>query len=147
MESTLSEDMLSEKLDYIAKFYACMPHEQVRQRFVRLLEISDRYEMVAKCTDGCNLAEAFVRAGNNDIDVLKLFLDRKININIKNEAGDTALMRASDCGFKEIVQLLLDHGADVDLKNKKGRTASDLAENNEIKEMIQNHVNTSYVLK
>ena len=56
-------------------------------------------------------------------------------------------MCASQYGHKEIVQLLLDFNADIDLKDNKGKTAFDLAETEEIREMIQNHVNTSYVLK
>jgi len=56
-------------------------------------------------------------------------------------------MFASSCGYKEIVQLLLDHNADINLKTYNGKTALDLAQTKEIKEMIENHVNTSYVLK
>jgi len=33
------------------------------------------------------------------------------------------------------------------LKNNQGKTALDMAKTEEIKEMIQNHINTSYVLK
>ena len=56
-------------------------------------------------------------------------------------------MCASQYGHKEIVQLLLNRGANIDLKNEDGQTALDYAKTDEIKEMIQNHINTSYILK
>jgi len=77
----------------------------------------------------------------------RLLLSYHANPNVQNNDSWTALMWASSYGFKDIVQLLLDHDADVTLRDNDGRTASDLSENKEIQEMIQNHVNTSYVLK
>ena len=77
----------------------------------------------------------------------RLLLDLNANCDLQDENGDTALISASNFGHKELVQLLLNHGADIDLKNNDGDTALDLAISEEIEEMIQNHVNTSYVLK
>ena len=34
--------------------------------------------------------------------------------------GDTALYRASDKGYVDVVKLLLQHNADVNIKNKVG---------------------------
>ena len=77
----------------------------------------------------------------------RLLLEKYSNPNATDNNGFTALMYASEYGHKEIVQLLLNHNADVDFKDNDGWTAHDLARNEEIKEMIQNHVNTSYILK
>ena len=97
---------------------------------------------------GDHLSNAFANAGGfNHLDILQVFLDHGMNVDIKNQNGATALMWSSINGRQEIVQLLLDHNSNVDLKNIHGKTALDLARTQEIKEMIQNHVNTSYVLK
>jgi len=77
---------------------------------------------------------------------VQLLLDHNANTDLQNYYGFTALMCASRYDHKEVVQLLLDHNVDTDLKTINGNTALDLA-TEEIKEMIQNHVNTSYVLK
>ena len=76
-----------------------------------------------------------------------MLLEKNANPDLQRNNGWTALMYASYHCHKETVQLLLNHGADVNLKNEEGQTALDLADDEEIKEMIQNHVNTSYVLK
>ena len=147
-----------------------------------MLQNNDCREVISKCVDGDRLSDAFVCAGNkNHTDILQAFLDHGMNINIKDEYGDTALMCASRFGseksvtfllnqnanpniqdsddgnnaliyasyngYKGIVQLLLNHNVDIDLKTNFGQTALDYAKTEEIKEMIQNHVNTSYVLK
>lgn len=71
----------------------------------------------------------------NKIEDLKKVLEMKdVNINAKNEEGETPLMAAVKINdaFKslenqsdpiEIIKLLLDHGADVNAKDKKGFTA------------------------
>jgi len=94
---------------------------------------------------------------NGHEELVPVLLDRQANVDIQSSHGYTALMWASRYGRKEIVQLLLDHNADINLKRWDGKTALDLADDDnyikdayivqEIKEMIQNHVNTSYVLK
>ena len=83
--------------------------------------------------------------GNEESAVL--LLQNNANVDFQDSSGWTALISASNWDRKNIVQLLLDHNADVDLKNNEGKTALDVAKTGEFKEMLQNHVNTSYVLK
>ena len=91
---------------------------------------------------------ALIAASSHGLEEsVRLLLNHNANVDIQGDYGWTALMRASYFSRKEIVQLLLDHNAGITLKDKNGKTALDLARNKEIKEMIQNHVNTSYILK
>lgn len=50
-----------------------------------------------------------------------------LDVNDKDEWGDTALILAVYGGSKYIVQFLLNVGADINAKNKKGITALMLA--------------------
>ena len=68
-------------------------------------------------------AENFVgSAKRNDIAVLKLFLNSGIDVNSRDNGGNTALMVASLRGHKEVAKLLISKGADVNAKDKYGRT-------------------------
>ena len=62
---------------------------------------------------------------NEDIkEVKKLLSERpKININIQDEEGSTALMYACEEGMEEYIKLLVDAGADLNLQDKYGETA------------------------
>jgi len=63
-------------------------------------------------------------AKKGDIEATKLFLSEGIDINAKNEKGQTALMRAAEYQRTEVVTLLLEKGADVHLRsNQHERTA------------------------
>ena len=63
-------------------------------------------------------------AKKGDIEAVKLFLAEGININAKNEKGQTALMRAAEYQRTEVVTLLLEKGADVNIEsNPLKRTA------------------------
>ena len=163
------------------KEYNRTESQETRQNLSLVLRNNDRFEIIAKCVDGDKISSAFVFAGDeNHVEILQAFLDHGINVDVKDQISNTALIEASAYGHEEsvrlllnhnanpdiqnksgwtalmhacwyenngIVQLLLDHNADIDLKNSKGKTALDLAQTEQIKEMIQNHVNTSYVLK
>ena len=78
-----------------------------------------------------HLAASINLAGNsydrgtmqNALDVIALCLDRGIDINAVNAAGDTAVHSA--LGSPAIVRYLAEHGAKLDVKNKQGRTPLD----------------------
>lgn len=61
------------------------------------------------------------------LDLAKLLLDHKANVNVATDAGYTPLMIAAMDGQTELVKLLLARGADVKLKIPHGETALDLA--------------------
>jgi ankyrin repeat protein len=64
-------------------------------------------------------------AAVGSLDVMRLLIDRKANVNAKSYAGATALMWAVADLAK--VRLLVDRGADVNVASSTGRTALELA--------------------
>ncbi|KAJ3445398.1 ankyrin repeat and socs box protein [Anaeramoeba flamelloides] len=48
---------------------------------------------------------------------------QKVNINGRNEMGETALMKASESGHLEVVRLLLKKGANLAIEDRNGETA------------------------
>ena len=51
----------------------------------------------------------------------------KINVNVQDSAGDTALHDAARFGHLPVVHELIKYGADIKLTNNKGETARDTA--------------------
>ncbi len=69
-------------------------------------------------------------AENNDYldddysKVVKVLLDNGVDVNYKNEEGNTALIVAAKKDYRKAVEVLLDKGADVNYENEKdGKTA------------------------
>jgi ankyrin repeat protein len=60
-------------------------------------------------------------------NVVKLFLERGADPNIKNKYGATPLHKAAFSSRVDVVRLLLVHGADQTVKDEDGRTPLDLA--------------------
>jgi len=62
--------------------------------------------------------ELFFKAAKaNDVKSLQVFLDKGMDVNVKNRYGVTALSFAADKGNQAAVDLLLEHGADPNLKD------------------------------
>ncbi len=66
-------------------------------------------------------------AFGGNVDVVKLFLERGADPNIKNKDGWTTLHEAAFSGHVNVVKLLLVYGADPTVKDKDGKTPLDLA--------------------
>ncbi|MBI1216452.1 MAG: hypothetical protein GC185_11630 [Alphaproteobacteria bacterium] len=67
--------------------------------------------------------EFFVALDGRDLRKMKQLLEQGISPDVRDPAGDTALMRAAGGGFDDGVLLLLEKGADISLTGAKGRTA------------------------
>ncbi|MDZ4660553.1 MAG: ankyrin repeat domain-containing protein [Pseudomonadota bacterium] len=52
----------------------------------------------------------------------KVWLSTALNINVKNNKGETALMVAARVGNDQMLEALIDAGADVNVKNSKGES-------------------------
>lgn len=64
----------------------------------------------------------------NRLDVMRLLIERKADLNARDDAGKTALMLVYQCSNgAEMARLLVDSGADIDMKDPKGFTAIDYA--------------------
>lgn len=82
-------------------------------------------------------------AAKNKIDLIRLLIDSKIDVNSKDSGDYTALMGASREGHDEIVQLLLSvPGIDVNIKDEQKDTALIIAKynsNHTIAKMLKAH--------
>ena len=67
--------------------------------------------------------DSFVKcAGNGDLENVKLFLAEGMEINAKNNYGETALMAGAVSSKTYIVRVMLEKGADIKSRNKFGNT-------------------------
>jgi len=62
-------------------------------------------------------------AENNSIEAITWLLSKKIDKNLCDEEGNTAIILASKLGATEAVKLLIQAGAKLDERNNEGRTA------------------------
>ena len=81
-------------------------------------------------------------AMNSNPDIIYTFLkegDEEVRINMRDEFGNTALMKAAYYNYTnpEVTRILIDFGARTDIKNDKGQTALDFARTEEIAEIIR----------
>jgi len=66
----------------------------------------------------------------NHIEEVKSIINQRIDVNIKNDFGNTALMIAAREGYLNIANLLIKSGADINLQERWGCTAIILAVQN-----------------
>lgn len=79
---------------------------------------------------------------NNEIEIVKLLLEHKVNPNITARTGDTAIHIATSKENYEIVETLLEHGANPNLTSKNGNSAVHIAvaqENFEILKLLADY--------
>ena len=85
--------------------------------------------------------------------IVKMLLEKRADVNVKNKKGNTALMEAINCDWvdpefdkswylveydiTEIMEMLLAAGADVNVVNDDGKTALDIAKKTECSKKIQ----------
>jgi len=72
----------------------------------------------------------YLAAMDNHLDVVKILIAAKADVNAKKQGGITALMIAARYGQLESVEALVAAGADVNSRDENGRTARDEAEYN-----------------
>ena len=68
-------------------------------------------------------------AVRNEVEIVRLLLDRGANPNVQNSEGDTPLICATKYagGKAETVKTLVEAGTDLAIKDKNGKTALDYA--------------------
>ena len=139
--STFNEgELLDDKLEKVAVGYCdiLFGEEEQCQALLQVLQNNDCRKIISKCVDGCQLSNAFVWAGyHNHFDILQTFLDQGMNVDIKNEFENTALIVASTRDHEESFRLLSHHSANVDIQGYNGWTALMYASINRDKEIVE----------
>ena len=109
-----------------------------------IIEEGDLNEIESSIKNGCDINAtddnnntALMSAICFKPEVVELLLDSGANVNMKNYLGWTALMMASDYGYKEVVKLLIDNNADISKKNSAGKTALTLAKENRHNDIVE----------
>ncbi|ORX81226.1 ankyrin, partial [Anaeromyces robustus] len=64
---------------------------------------------------------------NNNLNLLKILVNYKFDINTKDDEGNTPLAYAIICSNLNIVDYLINNGADLYSINKEGQTIKDLS--------------------
>ncbi|MCG8329697.1 MAG: ankyrin repeat domain-containing protein [Chitinophagales bacterium] len=75
-------------------------------------------------------ADIFDAIEFGDIETVKLFWTKHIDINFQEKNGSTMLMLAVAYGDKQIVKFLLSKGPNLAIRNNDGKTAIGIAEEN-----------------
>ncbi|RMD46707.1 MAG: ankyrin repeat domain-containing protein [Aquificota bacterium] len=68
-----------------------------------------------------------VAVKEGDLDLVKHFIDKGADVNIKGVFGETPLHIAVDRGYDNIVKLLLENGANPNVQSNEGNTPLHLA--------------------
>ena len=71
--------------------------------------------------------EMLLKVSEGDIENAAELIHAGVDVNVQNENGMTALMRASDAGHVDLIEELYRKGADVNIQNSLGDTALILA--------------------
>ena len=66
-------------------------------------------------------------AGDRDIEIVRMLLEKSANPNAKSQSGSTPLHTVAFTGDREGLDLLLKHGADPKIANRDGKTAAAIA--------------------
>ena len=74
---------------------------------------------------------------NGNLDIVKILIANKADVNWKDGFKTTALMYAASKGNKDIVALLLDNGADINDNDGQGNTVLSAAKESKNKELIK----------
>lgn len=56
------------------------------------------------------------------VEVVKKIIDKKVDLNFKNNQGITAIHRAINYNHTDVVKLLIDSGADIEITDNEGKT-------------------------
>ena len=71
-----------------------------------------------------------IAAKNGNAEIVKVLLEKKANIEARNDAGDTPLFVAAKEGHEEIVKMLLNAEANLDVTDVSGETPLSIATKN-----------------
>ncbi|CAK7321974.1 Ankyrin repeat domain-containing protein 26 [Vulpes lagopus] len=97
-----------------------------------LVAVNEKKEKMAKfllgeanvnAVDHAKRSALHLACANGHEDMVKLLVDRKCQLNLRDSENTTALLKAVQSQEEACVDILLKHGANPDLKDNKGNTA------------------------
>lgn len=94
-----------------------------------------------------SLINSLDRSNHRNKELLKLILERGIDINERNDNNATPLIIATDHGYEEIVEFLISNGADISAENNKRWTALKIACKLGYKGIVKILLNTKFYSK
>lgn len=106
----------------------------VKKTICRLIEQGENTNGRQRNT-GASLLMCVIRAGFTDL--VRLLIDKGVDIEAKSSEGETALMDAAYEGNIEVVQMLLEAGADPNRRSRSGWTAMDWAASREHEHILR----------
>lgn len=74
-------------------------------------------------------------------EMVELLLQNGAVADARNEAGNTAFIKAADVGEVEIMKLLLTHGADINAQNAEGKTALMVGKEKAVRFLLEHSAN------
>ncbi|XP_011407711.1 PREDICTED: uncharacterized protein LOC105314955 [Amphimedon queenslandica] len=102
---------------------------------------NEQVDLNVQRNSGGNAFKPFMSAcQNGHIQIVKLLLKERVDLNVQNRKGHTALMVASSKGHYEVVKLLLEWEADPTINSNEGHTAISLSKDSEISKLIYNYM-------
>ncbi len=97
-------------------------------RFIEINNIQKIEEYLKKNGNNINFningLNPFVHAAHiNNFEIIKFFINTtEVNIDVEDELGNTALIKAAERGNIEIAEFLISKGANINYQNKSGLT-------------------------
>ena len=92
----------------------------------RTLYIKDE-EALAKGSTAQSVQSLFTVVGRGNLAWTYRLIAMGADVNVRNEAGQTPLMLATEKGYADMVQILIQHGANPQLVNNQGESALTIA--------------------
>lgn len=113
-----------EREPYGDMFYNKTLSHVVNKRFIEAASpILQTYPGFIDIPDNKNLTVLQRAILHHNNATVRLLLENEANVNLRNAAGNTALINTCIEGENEIVEVLLSHGADTELRSRHNQTA------------------------
>ena len=113
-------------------------YSKVRKLNKNKPRINSEKKSVSHDTRQKNLFLKMAQDGDSD-GLQRIIRDNKVDINVRDQFGWTALMCAAKSGHKSCIMLLIKEGADVNLKNSQGQTAKDISQQSGLQDLFMFH--------
>ncbi len=118
-------DELSRALVYAASWDEDYDYETTDEECLKTTKLIIEYQPKVIESGGLNALKMALSDGH--VKTAQFLIDQGIDINSKDEDGQTLLMHSVDCRSPASVKLLLSLGVDQIVKDNEGQTALDLA--------------------